>query len=97
PLSILFTYTTLFRSFGKYRAGKVEPVIERFGRIHGILSRHRIHHKEDFMRLGGLFYGRYFVHQRFIDRQAAGGIHDDHIVSLLRSEEHTSELQSREN
>src|SRR5690606_41582042 len=86
PISTLFPYTTLFRSAPVDQ--QFEPV-EAIGLLVGI---------DDTVFLGaGKDIG-------FVANGAAGGDHDGlrfHIIGLedigSRSEEHTSELQSREN
>ena len=63
---------------GKHHAVKVQPLVEGLGRLHGILARHGIHHKERLRGLDGPVQGRYLVHQLLVHGQAAGGIHNHH-------------------
>src|SRR5690606_41078385 len=96
PRSVLFPYTTLFRSG---RGEQLVPVLGRHTyhwvlafsnrglstpRVYGELD--RLREEGDPPRLGS--------HQPLLEALASG---DPRQLGLLRSEEHTSELQSREN
>ena len=68
--------------FGKHHAVEIQPLVELAGRIHGILTRHRIDHEERFARFHGLFDRRDLLHHRLIDGQTARRI-DDHDVETV--------------
>src|SRR5690606_41371861 len=85
PRSTLFPYTTLFRSrHGQERGGEPARQSQR------VLRRHR----PDQLHLGR----REELHQRPVRRRQGDDVlRSGSQVSPVRSEEHTSELQSREN
>ena len=76
------TATGVTVHLGEHHTVKVQAVVEGFGRLHGILARHGIHHEERLRGLDGLVKGRYLIHQLLVHGQAAGGIHDDHAEAL---------------
>src|SRR3712207_8309189 len=81
PRSTLFPYTTLFRSMGIYGYAEI---------VHNLSSKHE---NRDLLttRVSGLFPTR----QDF-RRMLPATVRGTTLGSLLRSEEHTSELQSRQ-
>src|SRR5690606_40919609 len=83
PRPTLFPYTTLFRSH----------LLETRRRIH-----HRHHTGRNDIRVlaHAKFRSRHTRHDRFHNRHCAG-VCTRTQATFLRSEEHTSELQSREN
>src|SRR5690606_42159302 len=93
PSSTRFPYTTLFRSISGV------PIVEPDGKLVGILTNRALRFEtdmsrrvEELMTSEGLVtvpVGTTLEHARDILRS--------HKVEKLRSEEHTSELQSREN
>src|SRR3712207_9396846 len=91
PRSTLFPYTTLFRSLGHVEAGQraprahvVEPRGERGGEQRGQELR-----REEEAR------GRRDV-ARGVEHEQREGDDAHAVAQLVRSEEHTSELQSRQ-
>ncbi len=64
---------------GKHHARKVQAVVEGLGGIDGILSRHGIYYKEDFLRIKGFFYSRNLLHHFLIYSQASGSIHNHNL------------------
>src|SRR5690606_41882335 len=83
PRSTLFPYTTLFRSLLLHQLAEFFELIEKNKAVD---NRH-INIKKD---QTGKVLGSVFVLPKVIQRSFAGPLH-------FRSEEHTSELQSREN
>src|SRR3712207_8308600 len=82
PRSTLFPYTTLFRSELLLRL-RVHPL--------GLLARH---HQGRELGEALVEVGRLLGSAR--DDQRGAGLVDEDVVDLVRSEEHTSELQSRQ-
>src|SRR5690606_39871213 len=82
PNSTLFPYTTLFRSHGR-RLSRLPP--------QGADRRRRLHHGP--LRRGVPVRRRRALPRHHLLRRSAGGC----ARQAERSEEHTSELQSREN
>ncbi len=67
--------------FGKHHPVEVEAVVEGLSGIHGILTRHGIHHKEGLLGIQVFLQGRDLIHHLGVDGQTAGGIHDNHLVA----------------
>ena len=61
---------------------EVKPLVEDFGCLHGILTGHGVHHEEGFGRLYGAVQRGDLVHKLLIHGKAAGGVYDDHRISL---------------
>ena len=61
---------------------KIQTLIKSSRCVHGILSRHGIHHKERLVRLNAAMNFRNLVHHGLVHRQSAGGIHQDHRVTF---------------
>ena len=76
------TATGVTVHLGEDHAVKVQAVVEGLGGLNGILAGHGVNDEEGFRGLDGLVQGRYLVHQLLVHGQAAGGIHNDHAVSL---------------
>src|SRR5690606_40196599 len=94
PRSSLFPYTTLSRSNGARTdadfhavGARLDERARRFGGDHVAA---------DHLLLGPLAFDLTH-HAQHVARMTVRGVDDDHIDARLRSEEHTSELQSREN
>ena len=68
--------------FGEYHAVVVKAVVEFLGGVHGVLSGHGIDDEKRFVGFDGSLHGSDFVHQRFVDGEASGGIDDDGVVAL---------------
>ena len=66
----------------EHHAVVIQSFVELSGSVHGILSRHGIHHEEGLGGLDGSLDGRYLLHHRFVHRQAAGRIDDDGVDVL---------------
>src|SRR3712207_8233550 len=81
PRSTLFPYTTLFRSTGELRRAR------RREHPHLVILRSRPHRKQ--VHIGRKHRGREVLERRDI-------VEDDDAAAVRRSEEHTSELQSRQ-
>src|SRR5690606_41293532 len=87
PRSALFPYTTLFRSHGR---GGPHLVVEHVRPASRDLVDRLIQHRGLLLELEDVVVGD--------DEKVAGHVRPDQVqVPLARSEEHTSELQSREN
>src|SRR5687768_18101470 len=83
PRSTLFPYTTLFRS-GDNTAGNIDPITAaELAEAYGIKIYTIVVGKEGLVPFGKDFFGRPNMIENTIDE------------STMRSEEHTSELQSR--
>ena len=61
---------------------EVKPLVEDLGCLHGILTRHGVHHEEGFCRLDGAVQRGDLVHKLLIHSQTAGGVYDDHRISF---------------
>src|SRR5690606_39763466 len=87
PRSTLFPYTTLFRSkIGFVHFDQTQALIS-------VLREHRLHQR-------ALARAASACHQHVVGGftfEKVAGVAVDHILLTFRSEEHTSELQSREN
>ena len=59
-----------------HNAGHAQRLVERLGGVHRVLAGHRIDHQQRFRRVGGVADFLHLRHQRFVDRQAPGGIED---------------------
>src|SRR5690606_42149656 len=91
PLSTLFPYTTLFRSADEQDVGRVDLQEVLVGVLAPALRRHAGHGAFDELEQGLLHaLTRDVARDRGVVRLARDLVD-------LRSEEHTSELQSREN
>ncbi len=78
------TATGVTVEFGEYHSIVVEPFVELTGRIHGILTRHGIHHEEGFGRFHRLFDSLYLLHHLLVHSQTSCRIDDYRIESLLQ-------------
>ena len=63
----------------------VESVVELLGCVHGILTRHCVHHEQDFVWVDCVADVLNLLHQFLVDGQSAGSIHDDDIIGMLTS------------
>src|SRR3712207_7272858 len=84
PRSTLFPYTTLFRSPHGLRAGRIAGANLHLRRREPVAARRRVEHLGD----------RVLARRR--ERHVAPAVEVDRPAIGLRSEEHTSELQSRQ-
>ena len=68
--------------FGEDGAGDGEAVVEGLGGVDGVLAGHGVGDEED---LGGVCFGlqlrTHFVHEGFVDAEAAGGVDDEDVVA----------------
>ena len=62
----------------EYNTVKIKPFVEDLGCLHGILTRHGVHHEEGFGRLDGAVQRGDLVHKLLIHSQTTGGVYDDH-------------------
>ena len=68
--------------FREHHAVEVEAFVELLSRVHGVLTRHGVHHEERFVGLRGLLNGGNLAHQFLIDGEAAGCIDNHRVVAL---------------
>ena len=76
------TTTCVTIQLGENHTRIVQPLVELLGRVHGILSRHGIHHEENLVRMRGIPDVLYLLHQFLVNGQTARRIDDDHVVRL---------------
>ena len=67
---------------GEHDAGERQRLAEGFGGVGGVLALHGIDHEQSFHGLEGGVQGFDFLHQRFVNGQAACGVHQQHVVVL---------------
>ena len=64
---------------------EVQPVVERLGCIHGILTRHGIDHEQGLLRLDSLFDCSDLGHHLLVNSQTTGCIDDHDVVTIYHS------------
>ncbi len=79
------TTTGVAVQLGQHHAVEVQAVVEGLGRVHGILTRHGIDHKQGLMRMHRFLDVGDFVHHLLINGQTTSGIDDDDILALTLS------------
>ena len=67
---------------GQHDAVEIQPVVESLGRLHSILTGHRIDHEQGLGRLNGLVQGGNFIHKFLIHSKTSGSIDYDHRIPL---------------
>ena len=70
--------------FGQHNAGEINALRESLGRVHRVLTNHRINDEEHLIRGGDLSNLRGLIHHLCINTEATGGVNDHHIVVLIR-------------
>ena len=65
----------------QYDAGDADMAVKGLGGVDGVLAGQRVGNEQDFMGMNGDFDVANFVHQLFVDGDAAGGIVDDDVVA----------------
>ncbi len=65
----------------KHDAGDADAAVEGFGGVDGVLAGQRVGDEQDFVRMNRGFDVADFVHQLFVDGDAAGGVVDDDVVA----------------
>ena len=68
---------------GQHHAGEIHALVERLGRLDGVLADHCVDDEQDLVGVHGIADVAGLLHQRFVDAQSAGGIDDDRVVQLL--------------
>ena len=68
--------------FGEDDAAEVESVVECLGGLHGVLSSHGVHHKQDLVRLNNVAHRRNLIHQHFVNGQTSRSVHNGCAVSF---------------
>src|SRR5215210_6991403 len=68
---------------GEDGAGQRQGGGELLGALHRVLAGHRVGHEQGLVRLDPVGEAADLVHQRLVDMEAAGGVHDHHVVSAL--------------
>ena len=61
----------------------VELIVEGLGHVDRVLTGHRVHNQQNFLRMDRFLDAGQLVHQRFIHMQATGGIDDQHIAAIV--------------
>src|SRR6185369_18097013 len=67
---------------GQHHAGYAHAVAERFGRGDGVLTDHRVDHKDDLVRIDRVSDVGGLLHHLGVDTEAAGGVDDDDVAHL---------------
>ena len=73
---------------GQHHAGEIHALVERLGRLHGILADHRVDDEQNLVRLHGIADVASLLHQLLIHAETACGIDDHRVVKLLLGELH---------
>ena len=73
---------------GQHHAGEIHALVERLGRLHGILADHRVDDEQNLVRLHGIADVASLLHQLFIHAETACGIDDHRVVKLLLGDLH---------
>ena len=68
---------------GEADARKVKPLPEGFGDVHRFLTDHRVGHEQDFVGVDGFLRLFEFLHQLFVDLQAARGIVNHEVEAVV--------------
>ena len=71
---------------GEHHAGERQRFVEGAGRVDRVLTQHRINHEKRFDRVDGGVELADFGHHRFINRESAGGVDQQHIVKMTLGE-----------
>ena len=66
--------------FGEDGAGDLQAVVEGLGGVDGVLAGHGVGDEEDLGGVEGGFELGHFVHEGFVDAEAAGGVDDEDVV-----------------
>jgi hypothetical protein len=69
---------------GQDHTGGSQPLVEVLGAAHGVLADHGIGHQEHFAGAQAGAQIADFLHHLFIDVQAPGSVHDQHIMPAVR-------------
>ena len=67
---------------GQDDAGQRQRILECLGRVHRVLALHGVHHEQGFDRVEDGVQLLDLGHQGFVNRQAAGGVHQQHIKKV---------------
>ena len=65
---------------GQDDAGQAEPLVKFAGGADRVLPDHGVRHEQDFRRRKLALQRAQLFHQRVVNVQAAGGVHEDHVV-----------------
>ena len=66
---------------GEHDAGEADALVEAAGEIDGVLAGQRVGDQQHFVRGRGAPHFRRFVHHRFVERDAAGGVEQHDVVA----------------
>ena len=66
---------------GHHDAGEADALVEGAREIDRVLTGQRIGDQQHFMRVGGALHLGRFRHHRFVERDAAGGIEQHHVIA----------------
>ncbi len=69
---------------GQHHAGQRQRLVEAARGLDRVLTDHRVDDQEHVVRLHRRADRRQLLHQRLVDREAAGGVVDDHVAAELR-------------
>ncbi|CAB4858711.1 unannotated protein [freshwater metagenome] len=58
-----------------------ERLVEPFGRVHRVLAGHGVNHQEGVVRFGSGRDPAHLLHQLLVDREATGGVDDQHVLA----------------
>ena len=71
---------------GEDRPGDVERLIEMRRDVDGFLAGGGVQHEQDFLRLDQVAQTDEFLHERFVDLHAAGGVEDERVAVVRAGE-----------
>ncbi len=67
---------------GQHDAGDGQPLVEGLGHVHGVLAGHGVGDEQRLRRLGQRADVGHFLHQLFVDGEAAGGVEDQDVEAF---------------
>src|SRR5690606_12377982 len=84
------TATSIAVQLGKYYPAEVEALVKSFGSVYGILAGHAVYHKQDLLGADCIFNIRHLGHHLLVNRQAARGIDNNHVLVFAPGAGHGS-------
>ncbi len=67
---------------GQHDAGDGQPIVEGLGYVHGVLAGRGVGDEQRLRRLGQRADVGHFLHQLFVDGEAAGGVEDQDVEAF---------------
>ena len=67
---------------GQHDAGDGQPVVEGLGHVHGVLAGHGVGDEQRLLRLGQVADVGHFLHQLFVDGEAARRVEDEDVEAF---------------